>query len=98
MIERERQAFSLLIGTVKEVVYSKPVRLIDVFRSVNGLQHWPDDDVWVDDNKVEHWLCGGEEIPGDLLGEFFGDVVDVYDIVVGDGVFGCDLLGVRRRI
>ena len=63
MIERERQAFDLPIGAVKEVVYSEPVRLIDVFRSVNGLQHWPDNDVWVDDREIKGGFVVFEKLP-----------------------------------
>lgn len=67
MIERKRQAFDLPISTVKEVVYSEPVRLIDVFRPVNGLQHWPDNDVWVDDSEVKGGFVVFEKLPGGPL-------------------------------
>ena len=67
MIERERQAFDLLIGAVKEVVYSEPVRLIDVFRPVNGLQHRPDNDVWVDDSEIKGGFVVFEKLPGSPL-------------------------------
>jgi hypothetical protein len=67
MIERKRQAFDLPISTVKEVVYSEPVRLIDVFRSVNGLQHWPDNDVWVDDSEIKGGFVVFEKLPSSPL-------------------------------
>ena len=67
MIEGERQAFDLLIGAVKEVVYSEPIRLIDVFRSVNRLQHWPDNDIWVDDSEIKGGFVVFEKLPGSPL-------------------------------
>ena len=63
VIERERQAFDLLIGAIEEVVHSERVRLIDLFRSVNGLQHWSDDDVWVDDSEIKSGFVVFEKLP-----------------------------------
>jgi hypothetical protein len=75
MIERERQAFDLLICAVKQIVYGEFVRLIDVFRSMNRLQHRPNDDVWINDGKVKGGFVVFEKFPRSLLGQFLRSIV-----------------------
>ena len=75
MIEGECQAFNLLVCAVKEIVYGEVVRLIDVFRSVNRLQHWPNNDVWIDDSKVKGGFVVLEKFPRSLLGQFLRGIV-----------------------
>jgi hypothetical protein len=68
MIEGECQAFDMLICAVKEAVYCEVIRLIDVFRSMDRLQHGPNNDVWVDDSKVKTRFVVLEIFPRSLLG------------------------------
>lgn len=75
MIERECQAFDVLVCAVDEIVYGECVCLIDVFRSVNGLQHWSDNDVGIDDREVKGGLVVLEKLPRSLFGQFLRSIV-----------------------
>jgi hypothetical protein len=75
MIERKFQVLDLLVRPVEEVVYGEFVRLIDVSRSVNGLQHRPNDDVRIDDGKIEGGVVFFEEFPRSFLGQFLRCII-----------------------
>jgi hypothetical protein len=75
MIERKFQAFDLLVRPVQEVVYREFVRLIDVSRPMNRLQHWANDDVRIDDGKVESGLIFFDEFPRSFLGQFLRCII-----------------------
>jgi hypothetical protein len=70
MIERECQAFDMFVCAIEKVVYGEFIRLIDVFRSIDRLQHRPDNDIWVDDSKVKTRFVVLEIFPRSLLGQF----------------------------
>jgi hypothetical protein len=46
-----------------------------VLGSIDGLDHWSDDDVGVDDCEVKDGLLGCEEVPCGFFGEFLGRII-----------------------
>jgi hypothetical protein len=75
MIEWESETFDLRICSVDEVVDGEGVRFIDRLGPGNGLDHWANNNIWVDDGEVESWLFFFEELPCCLLGQFLGCIV-----------------------
>lgn len=49
VVEGEVDAVEIGVGSVEEVVDGECVCFVDGFGVGEGLQHGPDDDVWVDD-------------------------------------------------
>ena len=49
MIEWKCHSFDLPMRAIDEACDSELIRLIDRLWSMKRVNHWPDDDIWVDD-------------------------------------------------
>lgn len=86
MIKWKRHAFNRWIGAVDEASNGKVVCLIDGFVAGNWMYHWTDDDIWVDDNKVECGRLCLHEFPRHGFSLGFGDIVSQDRIVLLNGL------------
>jgi hypothetical protein len=53
VIKWKRKPINGLIRSIQEVVNRKHVRLVHVFRSRYILEHWSNNNIWIDDSEVE---------------------------------------------
>lgn len=67
MIEWEMQAFDLLVFSIQEIIDGEAVRLIHVLRPFNRLQHWPNDNIRINNRKIKDGFPFLEEIPCSTL-------------------------------
>jgi hypothetical protein len=75
VIEWEMHGLDLLVFPVQEIIDSEAVSLIHVLGSLDRLQHWPNDDIRVNNSKVKDGLLFRHEIPRSLLGQLLRYVV-----------------------
>lgn len=92
MIEWKCHSFDLLMRAIDEACDSEVIRLIDRLWSMKRVNHWPDDDIWVDDCQVKRQLVFLHELPCRSLRAFFGDIVAEDSIISLDRLLGRNLI------
>ena len=91
VVEWKRKPIDGLICPVEEIINRKHVRLIHTLRSRHILQHWPDDNIRIDDGEVEVRAVVRHVLPCGLFSKFLGRVVAGDNVVVLDRILGRDL-------
>ena len=83
MIEWKRQLLNILVSSIEEAVASEAVSFIHVLGSFDGLDHWSDDDVGINDCEVKDGHLGCKEVPCSFSANF----LDALYPRTGDCVF-----------
>lgn len=91
MVKRKCDPLDLLVGSVDEGSNSEVICLVDGTRSLYGVDHWPGDDVWINDSQVKRRRALLHELPCGRLRACLRDIVAENGIISLDCLLSCNL-------